>query len=59
MTTRQEQVKQLEQDWANNPRWKGIKRGYSAEDVVRLRGSIQPEQTLARRGAERLHERLI
>ena len=54
MTTRQEQVKQLEQDWANNPRWKGIKRGYSAEDVVRLRGSIQPEQTLARRGAERL-----
>ncbi|EON15662.1 MULTISPECIES: isocitrate lyase [Pandoraea] len=54
MATRQEQVKQLEQDWANNPRWKGIKRGYSAEDVVRLRGSIQPEQTLARRGSERL-----
>lgn len=37
MTTRQDQVKQLEQDWANNPRWQGIKRGYSAEDVVRLR----------------------
>ncbi|VVE24243.1 isocitrate lyase [Pandoraea terrigena] len=54
MTTRQEQVEQLEQDWVTNPRWKGIKRGYSAEDVVRLRGSIQPEQTLARRGAERL-----
>jgi isocitrate lyase len=54
MTTRQEQVEQLEQDWATHPRWKGIKRGYSADDVVRLRGSIQPEQTLARRGAERL-----
>jgi len=44
----------LKKDWAENPRWKGIKRGYSAEDVVRLRGSIQIEHTLARRGAERL-----
>jgi isocitrate lyase len=44
----------LSKDWAENPRWKGIKRGYSAEDVVRLRGSVHIEHTLARRGAEKL-----
>src|SRR5690242_2643721 len=44
----------LKKDWAENPRWKGIKRGYTAEDVVRLRGSFHIEHTLARRGAERL-----
>src|SRR5213594_3243516 len=44
----------LKKEWAENPRWKGIKRGYSAEDVVRLRGSVQIEHTLARRGAEKL-----
>ena len=44
----------LKKDWAENPRWKGIQRGYTAEDVVRLRGSIQIEHTLARRGAEKL-----
>ena len=44
----------LKKDWAENPRWKGIKRGYSAEDVVRLRGSVHIEHTLARRGAEKL-----
>jgi isocitrate lyase len=44
----------LKKDWAENPRWKGIKRGYTAEDVVRLRGSIQIEHTLARRGADKL-----
>ncbi len=52
--TREEQIKQLKKDWADNPRWKNVKRGYSAEDVVRLRGSVQPEHTLARRGAEKL-----
>ena len=41
-------------EWANNPRWKGIERPYTAEDVLRLRGSIQIEHTLARLGAERL-----
>jgi isocitrate lyase len=51
---RQEQIKQLEQDWASNPRWSNVKRPYSAEDVVRLRGSVQPECTLARQGAEKL-----
>jgi len=44
----------LKKDWAENPRWKGIKRGYNAEDVVRLRGSVHIEHTLARRGAEKL-----
>jgi len=44
----------LKKDWAENPRWKGIQRGYSAEDVVRLRGSLHVEHTLARRGAEKL-----
>jgi isocitrate lyase len=44
----------LRKDWAENPRWKGIRRAYSAEDVVRLRGSLHVEHTLARRGAEKL-----
>ncbi|MCS6996774.1 MAG: isocitrate lyase [Casimicrobiaceae bacterium] len=44
----------IEHDWATNPRWKGIRRNYSAADVVRLRGSVQVEHTLARRGAEKL-----
>jgi len=52
--TREQQIAALEKDWAENPRWKGIKRGYSAADVVRLRGSIQVEHTLAKRGAEKL-----
>lgn len=45
---------QLEQDWAKNPRWQGIKRGYTAADVVRLRGTVAIEYSLAKRGAERL-----
>lgn len=56
MKTREEQIQELEQDWANNSRWKGVKRGYSAADVVRLRGSVQPEYTYARNGAEKLWE---
>ncbi len=52
--TRVEQIKAVENDWATNPRWENITRSYSAEDVVRLRGSVQPELTYARRGAERL-----
>jgi len=52
--TREQQIAQLEKDWAENPRWKGIKRGYSAADVVKLRGSIQIEHTLAKRGSEKL-----
>ncbi len=54
MTTREQAIQQLRKEWAENPRWKGIKRGYSEEHVINLRGSLQPECTLARRGAERL-----
>jgi len=58
---RKKQTAALEKDWAQNPRWKGVKRGYGADDVVRLRGSVALEHTLARRGAEKLwrlmHER--
>ena len=51
--TRQEQIRKLESDWADSPRWKGIERSYSAEDVVKLRGTVQIEHTLARLGAEK------
>ena len=54
MSSFEEQAQQLKQDWATNPRWTGITRPYSAEDVVRLRGSVQIEHTLARRGADKL-----
>ena len=54
MSSFEEQAKQLKADWATNPRWKGVTRPYSAEDVVRLRGSVMIEHTLARRGAEKL-----
>jgi len=42
------QAEALAREWATNPRWKGIERSYTAEDVVRLRGSVQEEHTLAR-----------
>lgn len=58
MMSREEQIAALKKDWAENPRWKGVKRGYSAEDVVRLRGSVQPEYTLAKMGAEKLWDRV-
>ena len=52
--SRAAQVRQLEKVWRENPRWRTVRRDYLAEDVVRLRGSIQEEHTLARRGAEKL-----
>jgi len=52
--SREQQIKQLEKDWAENPRWANVTRDYSAEDVVRLRGSVMEEYTLATRGAEKL-----
>ena len=45
---------QLEQSWADDPRWRGVSRRYSAGDVTRLRGTVHVEHSLARRGAERL-----
>src|SRR3954471_6483097 len=47
-------VDQIKLDWANNPRWNGVKRNYTAEDVVRLRGTVHVEHSLARIGAEKL-----
>ena len=52
--TRQQQAAALQKDWDQNPRWNGIQRGYTADDVVRLRGSLQIEHPLAKRGAEKL-----
>jgi malate synthase len=49
-----EQAEQLDRTWASDARWRGIRRDYGPEDVVRLRGSVRVEHTLARRGAERL-----
>lgn len=47
----QEQISELADDWKENPRWKGIKRSYTVEDVVKLRPSIKIEHTLATKGA--------
>jgi len=49
---------QLAEQWASDPRWTGVERTYTAEDVVALRGSVGEEFTLARRGAERLWRQL-
>src|SRR5690606_7238349 len=54
MSTRENEIRALQRTWAEEPRWQGIKRGYGAEEVIRLRGSVQVEHTLARRGAEKL-----
>jgi isocitrate lyase len=56
MADRKAEIAALQKDWDTNPRWQGIKRGYTAEDVVRLRGSLKIEHTLAKHGAERLWE---
>lgn len=49
-----EEARKLQEQWENDPRWKGITRPYTAEDVIKLRGSLVVEHTLARRGAEKL-----
>ena len=54
----EERVAALKKDWEENPRWKGIKRPYTAEEVIRLRGSIDIEYTLAERGAKKLWDLL-
>jgi isocitrate lyase len=58
MDTISQQAANLRQQWETDPRWADIVRTYTAEDVIRLRGSITEEHTLARRGAERLWELL-
>jgi isocitrate lyase len=49
-----EEAQSLQKDWDENPRWTGVSRDYSAEEVVKLRGSVREEYTLAKRGAEKL-----
>src|SRR4029077_9983106 len=54
VTQREKDIAALQKDWKENPRWKGVKRGYDAADVVALRGSLKIEHTLAKLGAEKL-----
>ncbi|MCG1022416.1 isocitrate lyase [Sutcliffiella horikoshii] len=55
---REERIAQLEESWELEQRWNGIERPYSAEEVLRLRGSIDIEHTLAKRGAQKLWDLL-
>ena len=52
------QIRELEEEWRTNPRWKDVKRGYSAEHVVNLRGTIPHRGMLAAHGADKLWEYL-
>ena len=54
----QEQIQQLEKEWLENPRWKGIKRPYSAEKVLKLRGTYKLDYTIAKLMSEKLWEKL-
>ena len=54
MQSRSEHVKMLNESWNNDPRWSGIKRGYGAEDVVKLQGSVVHKHSLAENGAKKL-----
>ena len=54
----EQRAQRLEQTWDQDERWEGTERPYSAAEVIRLRGSVEVEHTLARRGAERLWARL-
>lgn len=58
MKTRTEQMRLMEADWKNNPRWDGITRTYTPEDVMKLRGKVNIEYSLARMGAEKLWYKL-
>src|SRR3569833_3299450 len=51
-------AEELQRLWQTDPRWTNVDRDYTAEDVIRLRGSVQEEHTLARLGAERLWDLL-
>ncbi len=53
MSNKEELAQQYRDDWKNNPRWEGVKRPYTAEEVVNLRGSVSIEHTLAKLGAEK------
>jgi isocitrate lyase len=49
---------ELKREWTQNPRWQGVERAYAPEDVLRLRGTLPIEYSLARHGAEKLWKRL-
>src|SRR5438132_7109749 len=59
MTDLSSQAKELERRWKSEARWRGVRRDYSAEDVLRLRPSVLVEHTLGRVGAERLWQLLV
>ena len=52
--SRQQRIEVINQNWSSNPRWDGIQRDYTADEVVDLQGAVVPEMTLAKRGAEKL-----
>jgi len=58
MKTRQEQIQALEQDWLTNPRWNGVKRPYTAEEVLKLRGSYTIEYTIATEMSKKFWDKL-
>ncbi len=58
MATKKERAEALKKDWAKNPRWKDVKRDYTAEEVINISGSVPVEYTLAKNGAEKLWKRL-
>ena len=55
---RTEEAGRLAEEWSLDPRWEGVERPYGADEVVRLRGSVRIEHSLARLGAERLWQLL-
>ncbi len=58
MVSKQQQIEQLNKAWQEDKRWENIERPYTAEDVVKLRGSVVIEHTLAKRGADRLYRQI-
>ena len=58
MKTRQEQIQAIEQDWLTNPRWHGVKRPYTAEEVLKLRGSYTIEYTIATEMSKKFWDKL-
>ena len=53
-----ERIQKIQQDWDTNPRWKNVTRNYTAEDVIKLRGSLDVEHTFAKNGAQKLWDGL-
>ena len=54
MCSRDLEIQKIQKEWSENPRWKNIRRDYTAADVFRLRGSVHVEHTLAKNGAQKL-----